>query len=146
MPSAASSSAPAPAAAGGDSPADRCLAVASAKRERKPSEPRKITAKHLLVKYAGAKSAAEAVTRSREQACLRAEEALKKLQAGAPFGEIVAAYSEERGAATREGSVGAIERGDVVPPFADAAFELSIGEASQVVESAYGFHVILRVE
>ncbi len=102
--------------------------------------------KHVLVKYGGAKGAPATVTRTREQACLRAEEALAKLKDGTSFSEVVAAYSDESGAATREGSIGAIERGDVAPAFADAAFELKMKEVSAVVETPFGFHVILRVE
>jgi hypothetical protein len=131
---------------GDESAAERCLAIASAKRERKPSEPARINAKHVLVRYAGAKRAPATVTRTREQACLRAEEALTKLKEGMPFAEVVRVYSEESGAATREGSLGTIERSDVAAAFADAAFELNAGEASEVVETNFGFHVILRVE
>lgn len=131
---------------GGGSPAERCLAIAGAKRERKPSEPAKISAKHVLVKYAGAKKAPPTVTRTREEACLRAEEARAKLEHGAPFSEVVATYSEEPGATTREGSLGAIERSHVVPPFGDAAFELAAGEVSHVVETDFGFHIIMRTE
>lgn len=131
---------------GGNDPAERCLAVAGAKRERKPNEPAKVSAKHVLVKYAGAKKAPATVTRTREQACLRAQEARAKLEQGTPFAEVVATYSEEPGATTREGSLGSIERSHVVPPFADAAFELAPGEVSHVVETDFGFHVIMRTE
>jgi NIMA-interacting peptidyl-prolyl cis-trans isomerase 1 len=131
---------------GGESTADRCLAIADAKRERKPSQPNRITAKHVLVRYAGARRAPATVTRTREQACLRAEEALARLKGGMPFGEAVRTYSEESGAASREGSIGTIDRTDVAAPFADAAFELEAGEVSEVVETPFGFHVILRVE
>jgi hypothetical protein len=133
-------------ASSGASAAARCLADAEVKRERSASEPAKITARHLLVRYAGAKHAPAAVTRTREQACLRAEEALAKLHDGTSFADVVRLYSDESGAETREGSLGTIERSDVAPPFADAAFELKIGEVSQVVETPFGFHVILRVE
>jgi len=132
--------------AGADSPADRCLAIAGAKRERKPDEPAKITARHILVKYAGAKKAPPTVTRTREEACLRALEAREKLEQGASFADVVATYSEEPGAATREGSLGTIQRTDVVAPFADAAFELGRGEVSHVVETDFGFHIIMRTE
>ena len=98
------------------------------------------------MKYAGAKKAPATVTRTREQACLRAEEARSKLEQGMSFADVVGAYSEEPGAATRAGSLGPIERSTVVPPFADAAFELKAGEASHVVETDFGFHVILRTE
>jgi peptidyl-prolyl cis-trans isomerase NIMA-interacting 1 len=131
---------------GVESPADKCLAIATAQRERKPDEPSKITVKHILVKYAGAKKAPETVTRTREQACLRALEAREKLEKGASFGEVVGTYSEEPGAATREGTLGAIQRTDVVPTFADAAFELARGDVSHVVETDYGFHIIMRTE
>jgi parvulin-like peptidyl-prolyl isomerase len=127
-------------------PAGRCLAIAGAKRERKPNEPAKIGAKHILVKYAGAKKAPATVTRTREEACLRAEEARAKLEQGAPFAEVVASFSEEPGATTREGSLGSIERSHVVPPFADAAFALAAGEVSHVVETDFGFHIIMRTE
>jgi len=129
-----------------ETPAEACLRAAGAKREKRASEPGRIAAKHVLVKYDGAKGAKPATARSREQACLRAIEARDKLRGGAEFGKIVSEYSEEPGAASREGSLGSVERGDVVPPFADAAFELDVGQLSDVVESDFGFHVIVRTE
>jgi parvulin-like peptidyl-prolyl isomerase len=129
-----------------DTSAERCLKSANLKRERKPTEPAKITVRHVLVKYAGAKRAEPSVGRTREQACLRAAEAYQKLSAGTDFEKIVEAYSDEAGAATRGGSIGAIERRDVAPPFADAAFELDLNQASEVVESDFGFHIILRTD
>ena len=142
-----STSAAPPAAApsaGVDSPAAKCLAIAGAARTKRPDEPAKITAKHILVKYQGAKNAPASITRSREDACLRALEARSKLEGGASFADVVKEYSEEPGAATREGMVGSIGRKDVAAPFADAAFELAPGEVSHVVETDFGFHVIQR--
>lgn len=126
--------------------ADVCLATANAKREKKPNEPEKVKVKHVLVKYAGAKHADASITRTREQACLRAMEARDKLRAGADFAQIVGEYSDEPGAKSIEGLVGEIERKDVLPPFADAAFELDVNEMSDVVETDFGFHVILRTQ
>ncbi len=129
-----------------DSAADRCLAIAGAKRERRADEPAKVTVKHVLVKYAGAKKAPDTVKRTRSDACLRAQEARSKLEAGQSFADVVRDYSEEQGATSREGSLGAIERSFMVPPFADAAFELHPGDVSHVVETEFGFHVIMRTE
>jgi len=139
-------SSPTSARSAGGSAAERCLADADAKHERRASEPDRISVKHVLVRYVGARGAPATVTRTREQACLRAEEALGKLKEGTSFADVVAQYSDESGAATREGSIGAIERADVARPFADAAFELKTRELSQVVETPFGFHLILRVE
>jgi NIMA-interacting peptidyl-prolyl cis-trans isomerase 1 len=141
-----SSAASSPTPSGSARTAERCLADADVKRERKPSEPDRISVKHVLVRYDGARGAAATVTRTREQACLRAEEALTKLKEGSSFAEVVAAYSDESGAASREGSIGTVERSDVAPAFADAAFELKIKEVSEVVETPFVFHLILRVE
>ena len=137
---------PGPATATAETPAQACLRTAGAKREKRPGEPERIAAKHVLVKYDGAKGAKPAAARSREEACLRAIDARDKLRGGADFGKVVVEYSDEPGAASREGSLGSVERNDLVPPFADAAFELDIGQLSDVVESDYGFHVIVRSE
>ncbi|MEP7123609.1 MAG: peptidylprolyl isomerase [Byssovorax sp.] len=137
---------PAAAPAATETSAEACLRTAGAKREKRAGEPARIGAKHVLIKYYGAKGAKPAIARSREEACLRAIEARDKLRSGADFSKIVIEYSEEPGAASREGSVGSVERSDVVPPFADAAFELDIGQLSDVVESDFGFHIIVRTE
>ena len=102
--------------------------------------------RHVLVRFAGAKNADATITRTREQACLRAVEVRDKARGGAVFEDLVKEYSEEPGAASRGGSTGAIERKDVVPPFADAAFELEAQQLGDVVETDYGFHVIYRTE
>ena len=124
---------------------EACLAAAGVKRARFSGEPAKITVKHVLVKYKGAKNTKEDITRTREEACLRAIEARDKVvKGGTDFSEVVKQYSDEPGAATRDGSIGAVERKDVVKPFADAAFELSINQMSDVVETESGFHLIFR--
>lgn len=129
-----------------ETPAQKCLAIAGAVRDRKPNEPAKVGVRHVLVRYQGAKNAPESITRSREDACLRAMEARDKMLGGADFDEIVKAYSEEAGAAERRGVLGVLERREMAPPFADAAMELSIGQMSDVVETEFGFHLILRNE
>ena len=128
------------------SPAAACLALAGAPRAKKPGEPAKIGVKHFLVKYAGAKNASPAITRTREDACLRALQARDALRAGTDLDAVVKEYSDEAGAESRGGSMGVMERKDLVPAFADAAFELAPGEFSDVVETDFGFHVIERYQ
>ncbi len=131
---------------GAPSAEDACLGVAASPRARGATEPESVTVSHVLVKHATSKNPKDGVTRTRGEACLRAAEARDKLRAGAPFEEIVAGYSDEPGAATRGGSIGAVKRADVLAPFADAAFELERAQLSDVVETEFGFHVILRTE
>jgi peptidyl-prolyl cis-trans isomerase SurA len=87
----------------------------------------KAHARHILVRYKGAKNA-EGVTRDKAAAEKRANELLAKLQSGADFAEI--------------GSRG---RGVLALPFEHALFALKPGERSGVVESEFGFHIIERL-
>jgi len=100
----------------------------------------------VLVKWSGSKNADPKITRSREEACLRAMEVRDKVRGGEDFSALVGQYSDEAGAASREGSLGAVERKDLAKPFADAAFELGVNQLSDVVETEFGFHVIFRTE
>ncbi len=110
-------------------------------------EPRAIRASHLLVQYAGSMRASDNIKRSKEEALTRAKEALVKAsKPGADFGALVAEYSDEPGAADRKGNLGKFTRKRMHPAFSDAAFALKPGELSNVVETPFGYHVILRTE
>lgn len=110
------------------------------------NEPHEIRASHLLIAYQGAMRAAPSVLRSKPEALIRAQEAFTKAKAGAEFKQLAAEYSDEPGAAASGGDLGKFKRDRVVPEFGKAAFALRPGELSNVVESPFGYHVILRTE
>ena len=110
------------------------------------SQPTEISARHLLVSYKGALRASPGIGRSKVEAKARAEEAQKRAAAGEDFVALVKQYSDEPGAAERGGDLGKFDRESMVPAFANAAFALKVGEISAVVETQFGFHVILRTE
>lgn len=122
-----------------------CLDVANVQRERRADEPRTVHVKHVLVKHDAAKNPREGVTRTREDACARAMKARDAVIAGADFDAVVSEYSDEPGAASRAGDLGELTRAELQAPFADAAFLLDLNQMSDVVETDFGFHVILRV-
>lgn len=101
-------------------------------------------ARHLLVQFAGAMRAAPTITRTREEARARAMEAFQKARAGARFEDLVAQYSDEPGAAKRGGDLGTFRRGQMVPTFQAAVEATRVGELTGVMETPFGFHVILR--
>ncbi len=69
-----------------------------------------------------------------------------RAQGGADFDEVVAEYSDEPGAATRGGMLGAVAREEVAPEFAAAAFRLEMNGVSYVVQTKFGFHIIMRTD
>jgi NIMA-interacting peptidyl-prolyl cis-trans isomerase 1 len=109
-------------------------------------EPKTIRARHLLVMHDGSDRKPPTIQRTRTDAKSRAEEALAKVRAGAKFEEVVAAYSDEPGAAERGGDLDVFEKKSMVKAFSDAAFKLEVGQVSEVVETPFGFHVIQRTE
>ncbi len=77
-------------------------------------------------------------------AALRRAEALRaKLVAGESW-EIANRENDDPAAKQAGGSLGVIERGQMVPAFEAAAFALEPGALSELVETQYGYHVIRR--
>jgi len=111
-----------------------------------PDEPERIRAKHLLVMHIGSRAAPRSVKRTREEARMRAQEALDRIKQGEDFDKIVALYTDEPGGAARNGDLGKFTRDSMVKPFSDAAFALDVGQVSTVIETPFGFHVIKRTE
>jgi hypothetical protein len=103
-------------------------------------------AKHLLVQYQGAMRAPPHLTRTKLEARRRVEEAIIKARSGARFEDLVDEYSDEPGAKARGGDLGTFKRGQMVPQFQAAVESLQVGELSGVVETPFGFHLVLRTK
>lgn len=104
-----------------------------------------VGAKHVLFQFAGSMRASPQNTRSRAEARRLASEVRDRARRGEDFASL-AAYSDEPGAAKRGGDLGRFKPDMMVPEFGAAVLELGIGEISDVVESPFGFHVILRTK
>lgn len=111
-----------------------------------PVGPRKIRARHILVMYHGAAHAAATIGRTRDEAFVRANEALQRAQAGDDFEGLVGEYSDEPGGPARGGDLGEFTPDRMVKAFSEAAFALQPGELSEIVETQFGFHIIQRTE
>jgi parvulin-like peptidyl-prolyl isomerase len=113
-----------------------------------PKEEERVAASHILVAFKGARGAAPAVVRTKDQAKKRAQEVLKKARApqATDFAALAKKYSDDPGSGPKGGELGLFTRTQMVKPFADAAFALRPGDVSEIVESDFGFHVIKRTQ
>ena len=107
--------------------------------------PSEIHARHILVSYVDSRSAAEGITRTREEAQALAEAISRRARAGEDWDALHAAHSDEPNGPPG-GDLGTFGRGQMVPAFERAAFGLEVREISGAVESPFGFHVIQRLE
>lgn len=63
---------------------------------------------------------------------------------GTRFSQLAGRYSDDNGSKARGGALGVQGRGQFVPAFEDAAWELGPGGVSNVVKSPFGYHIIRR--
>ena len=94
----------------------------------------------------GAGHAIAGVTRSEAEARTLAEEIAKKAHAPDADWAQLAQYTDEPGSKQTGGDLGSFARGQMVPAFERVAFALAVGQVSDVVQTAFGFHVIQRYE
>ncbi|MFM2397828.1 MAG: hypothetical protein RLZZ144_1078, partial [Pseudomonadota bacterium] len=71
----------------------------------------------------------------------RAQEALAKLKAGAPFSQVAAGYSDAQDA-LKGGELGWRPAERLPPMFAEALQKMKVGEVSELLRSPSGFHLI----
>ena len=96
---------------------------------------------HILLEVpAGATAEQKQQIREKAQAILE-----EVRQEPSRFAEIAKENSEDPGSASNGGALGMIRRGTMVEPFEDAAFLLmNQGDISDLVETSYGYHIIMR--
>ena len=106
----------------------------AAKEERRAS--------HILINAAKDVPAAD-----RDQAKARAQELLAQVRKSpASFAEVAKKSSQDSGSAPAGGDLNFFGRGAMVKPFEDAVFAMKKGEISDVVESDFGYHIILLTD
>ena len=77
---------------------------------------------------------------------VRIDSIYKALKAGADFAELAKKVSEDPGSARQGGLLPFVQRGQFVKEFEDVAFSLQPGQMSDIVQTAYGFHIIKVME
>jgi peptidyl-prolyl cis-trans isomerase C len=82
-------------------------------------------------------------TRSQDDAKQKIAEIKAEIDGGGEFGE-AAKQNSDCPSSAQGGDLGSFSRGMMVPEFEDAAFALEVGSTSDVVETDFGYHLIMR--
>jgi peptidyl-prolyl cis-trans isomerase C len=99
-------------------------------------EPETVRASHILARFPDNADAA-----GKQKARAKIEGVLKEVKAGGDFAALARKHSED-GSAQSGGDLNFFSREQMVPSFADAAFALSVGSVSDIVETQFGYHII----
>lgn len=77
----------------------------------------------------------------------RLREFQRQVAEGRDFATLAVLYSEDPGSAARGGELGFMSRAELVPEFAQVAFNMQeAGRVSKIVETEFGFHIIQLIE
>ncbi|HEB83039.1 MAG TPA: hypothetical protein ENJ11_09260 [Gammaproteobacteria bacterium] len=90
-------------------------------------------ARHILVNAGEDKAAART----------KIEALQKQLEQGADFAELAKKNSDDTGSAANGGELGWIALGEMVKPFETTLFDMEKGKVSDIVETQFGYHLIL---
>jgi peptidyl-prolyl cis-trans isomerase C len=103
-------------------------------------QPERVRARHILIKVdPGADESQKAEARK------KMKEIQEKVQKGEDFAALAKEFSEGPSSA-KGGDLGYFRRGQMVKPFEEAAFPLQPGEVSEIVETGYGYHLIMVID
>jgi len=99
-----------------------------------------VRASHILVMAnEGADEATKKAARS------KIDGLLQRVRGGEDFGKLAREHSDD-GSKEQGGDLGFFGRGQMVPPFEQAAFALKPGDVSDVVTTQFGYHIIKVAE
>ncbi len=93
-----------------------------------------VSARHILVRAGDERSA--------DEARARIAQARARIEGGEDFAAVAAELSDDPGSKDRGGDLGTFGRGQMVPPFEEAAFSASAGDLVGPVETSFGVHLI----
>lgn len=107
------------------------------KRERVP----KIKASHILVNFNNEKGEMDTVA-----AKATIDSVKLMLNAGADFTQLASQHSDDPSSKDKGGDLGFFERRMMVREFDEAAFNLKVGEVSDIIKTNFGYHIIKLME
>jgi len=74
-----------------------------------------------------------------------AQKVYSKLQKGESFDKVAKEVSQDSVSASNGGLIGPFRIGDLCPEFEQAVLKLLNNEMSEIIETPYGYHIILKI-
>jgi parvulin-like peptidyl-prolyl isomerase len=74
-----------------------------------------------------------------------AQSAFKRIKNGESFEKVTKEVSKDTGSSNNGGLIGPFKKGELVPEFENIVLNLKNNELSDIVETPYGYHIILKV-
>ncbi len=102
---------------------------------------KEVQAKHILIAFAGAERSEQ--TRTKDEAKQIAEDIARTVSTD-NFSSVATQRSDDAGSGANGGDLGWFGKNMMVAAFEEAAFGLADGQISGVVESPFGYHIILK--
>jgi preprotein translocase subunit SecD len=112
-----------------------------AKNELTGEEKKQVKARHILICYQGAEGCEGTFTK--EEAYNKIKE-IKDKATKDNFVQLAKDNSTEPGAEQGGGDLGWFGKGEMVKPFEDTVFPQKVGTISYIVETKFGYHLILK--
>jgi peptidyl-prolyl cis-trans isomerase C len=101
-------------------------------------QPETVRASHVLIRCAP-----EATDEVKKEKRTQIDSVRALVKGGEKFADVAKKFSEDPGSAKNGGDLGFFGRGQMVPEFDAAAFSLKTNEISDVINTQYGYHVLL---
>lgn len=108
-------------------------------------EPERVRVSHILLRTVDAVTREPLPEEVRQAKRKQIEELLQRARAGEDFAALARQYSEDPGSKDRGGEY-IFARGQMVPEFEVAAFRLQPGQVSDIVTTAFGYHILKMSE
>ncbi|MFH0856880.1 MAG: protein translocase subunit SecD, partial [bacterium] len=111
--------------------------------DKRESDEKEVRARHILICWQGAEGCEKEWTKE------EAQQKIKEIKEKATvdnFAQLAQENSTEPGAKERGGNLGWFKKGQMVPEFENAVFNMEIGTISDVVETKFGYHLIFKAE
>ncbi|MCL2104279.1 MAG: peptidylprolyl isomerase [Kiritimatiellaeota bacterium] len=127
------------ATAGVDEPTENDIENYFAEHQAEFTKGDRVLAQHILITPDGDSDHARQEARGKINAIL------ERVRGGASFGDEAAAHSMCP-SGQEGGSLGWFGRGMMVPEFDKAVFTMNVGDVSDVIETPFGYHIILKTD